>query len=322
MDHRTTLTAGDTILRAFRPSDAEAVHRLINDWSVVRMLSRLPFPYPRELADEWIAATIRQAEDGTAWHFALTDAQDRLLGCIGLTRISSETVRLGYWIGRPFWGRGLAKTCVQRVVSYAFSHLNILKIEAFAATDNLASIAVLRHAGLQETGTGEEFFLARNGKAPVLRFEADRSTISPAQAEPEEPDAPRRLLLVTAAALISPDFRVLLARRPEGKSLAGLWEFPGGKIDPGENPEQALIRELHEELGIDVTAACLTPLTFASHRYDSFDLLMPLYVCRRWQGTPSGREGQALAWVAADELDTYPMPQADLPLLPFLRDLL
>jgi 8-oxo-dGTP diphosphatase len=129
-----------------------------------------------------------------------------------------------------------------------------------------------------------------------------------------------KTLLVVAVALIDADGRVLLAQRPPGKSLAGLWEFPGGKVEPGETPEAALIRELHEELGIDTWSSCLAPLTFASHSYPDFHLLMPLFVCRRWQGTPQPREGQTLAWVRAHALRDYPMPPADLPLIPILRD--
>ncbi|MFN3612949.1 MAG: 8-oxo-dGTP diphosphatase MutT [Rubrimonas sp.] len=130
------------------------------------------------------------------------------------------------------------------------------------------------------------------------------------------------LLLVAACALVDQDGRVLLARRPQGKSLAGLWEFPGGKIEPGESPEACLVRELAEELGVDTWESCLAPLSFASHRYDAFHLLMPLFVCRRWQGAPQGREGQELAWAKPLEMQAYPMPPADLPLVAALRDLL
>ncbi|MGM4895399.1 (deoxy)nucleoside triphosphate pyrophosphohydrolase [Tardiphaga sp. 709] len=131
-----------------------------------------------------------------------------------------------------------------------------------------------------------------------------------------------KLVLVVACALIDPDGRVLIAQRPEGKALAGLWEFPGGKLEPGERPEAALIRELDEELGISVKEACLAPLTFASHAYEDFHLLMPLYICRRWEGLAISREGQNLAWVRPNKLRDYPMPAADIPLIPHLIDLL
>lgn len=129
-----------------------------------------------------------------------------------------------------------------------------------------------------------------------------------------------KTVLVSAVALIDPDGRVLLAQRPEGKSMAGLWEFPGGKVEPGETPEAALIRELHEELGIDTWASCLAPLTFASHGYADFHLLMPLFACRKWNGIVTPREGQTLKWVRPADLTRYPMPPADLPLIPILRD--
>jgi len=128
------------------------------------------------------------------------------------------------------------------------------------------------------------------------------------------------LVLVAAVALIDADGRVLLAQRPEGKTMAGLWEFPGGKVEAHETPEDCLMRELEEELGISTWASCLAPLTFASHAYDDFHLLMPLYACRKWVGIARPREGQRLAWVRGRNLDDYPMPPADLPLIPILRD--
>ena len=131
-----------------------------------------------------------------------------------------------------------------------------------------------------------------------------------------------KLVLVAACALIDADGRVLLAQRPQGKTMAGLWEFPGGKIEQGERPEETLIRELKEELGIDVKEACLAPFAFASHSYDDFHLLMPLYLCRRWDGVPQSRHHVALKWVRPRDMKDFPMPAADLPLIPMLRDLL
>ncbi len=133
---------------------------------------------------------------------------------------------------------------------------------------------------------------------------------------------PNRITLVVACALVDEDNRVLIAKRPEGRHMAGLWEFPGGKVEQGERPEDALIRELAEELRIDVTESCLAPLTFASHGYDDFHLLMPLYVCRQWDGELEAREGQELAWVRPNRLSGYDMPPADEPLKAMLRDLL
>lgn len=129
-----------------------------------------------------------------------------------------------------------------------------------------------------------------------------------------------KTILVSAVALIDRDGRILLAQRPEGKFLAGLWEFPGGKVEAGETPETALVRELEEELGINTWQSCLAPLTFASHSYEDFHLLMPLFACRKWDGIPTGREGQKLAWAKARDLRDYPMPPADEPLIPILRD--
>lgn len=137
-------------------------------------------------------------------------------------------------------------------------------------------------------------------------------------------DNARKLQLVVAAALIDPEGRVLIAQRPDGKNMAGLWEFPGGKIEPGEMPEDALIRELAEELAIQVKAPCLAPFTFASHTYGGFHLLMPLYICRRWEGVPQPMEHAAIKWLRPRDItpESYPMPAADLPLIPMLRDLL
>ena len=326
------LTTERLVLRAPTLADAEQLHRLVNDWGVVRMLSNLPFPYPRTLTDEWIASTVVQRTAGAAYHFVITgqeDGQELVIGCVGLRMDrKANTGNLGYWVGRRYWGHGVASEAAGRVARWALANLPVERIEAHVANDNPASAAVLRRIGLREAGQGEESFLARGGKHPVTRFEATREDLfgmveSPAADAPLPGAAPgKSLLLVAACALIDVDNRVLLARRPEGKKMAGLWEFPGGKLQPGETPEVALIRELREELGIDVTEACLAAFAFASHDYERFHLLMPLYLCRRWSGTPAGLEGQALAWVPPWRLGEYDMPPADKPLIPLLRDFL
>ncbi len=332
------------LLRPLHAGDAPEVHRLVNDWAVVRMLSRLPFPYPRRLTDDWIASTARQMEAGTGYHLAITgeDAgREMVVGCVGLRldgkRSADGTMAasLGFWVGRRFWGHGVATEAAGAVCRWALANLPVGRLVAHVALDNLASAAVLRRIGFREAGRGRERFLARGGEHPVIRFEAARADLVPVPAADEPPEkqaekppekpAPTGntpLVLVAACALIDPDGRVLLAQRPAGKSMAGLWEFPGGKLNPGETPEAALIRELREELGIDVAASCLAPFAFASHAYERFHLLMPLYLCRRWSGRPEGREGQALAWVRPARFADYPMPPADLPLIPLLRDFL
>lgn len=137
---------------------------------------------------------------------------------------------------------------------------------------------------------------------------------------PGLPTGPIKTLLVSAVIMVDVDGRILLAQRPQGKSMAGLWEFPGGKVEAGETPERALIRELKEELDIDITEACLAPFVFASHSYEDFHLLMPMFLCRRWDGIIVPREGQALKWVRIEELKAYPMPPADEPLIAMIRD--
>jgi len=319
-------------LRRLRPTDAADLHRLVNDWAVVRMLSALPFPYPRPLADDWIAATVRQWENGREYNFAITGhegATEMLIGAAGLKfDRARRSAALGYWVGRRFWGHGVATEAAGKLVSWALANLDIDRITACVIEDNEPSARVLQRIGFKQTGTGKGQFRARGGEHPVREFTLTRDDISQVREAPRESnpepatEITRPLLLVAACALIDPDGRILLARRPEGKKMAGLWEFPGGKLDPGETPEQALIRELHEELGIEVNAACLAPFAFASHAYERFHLLMPLFLCRRWKNIPTPRENQTLAWVKPTKLHEYKMPPADLPLVPLLRDFL
>jgi 8-oxo-dGTP diphosphatase len=321
-------------LRPYRPADAAELHRLINDWEVCRTLAAVPFPYPRALADDWIASSARSLAEGSAYHLVITGKEGErevIVGGVGL-RIdrAARAGHLGYWVGRRFWGHGVAAEAAGRLARWALANLDLDTIDASVAADNAASIAVLRRIGLRQTGAGREPFLARGAEQPVLRFAATRddlfgtpeADVAEGAAQGAAQGAAKPLLLVAACALIDPDGRVLLTRRPEGKKMAGLWEFPGGKLDPGETPEAALIRELHEELGIEVANSCLAAFAFASHGYPTFHLLMPLYLCRRWKGIAQPREGQTLAWVRPEKLADYPMPPADRPLVPLLRDFL
>lgn len=310
-------------LRALEPADAADLFRLINDFEVSKQLARVPFPYPRDQADEWITAARRSLAAGAAYHLAIAGREDPvLLGGIGI-EIDPATRQgeLGYWVARRYWGHGVAGEAAARLTSWALANLDIDRIVARAALDNPASHRVLEKAGFVADGEGESFSMARGETRRVRLFSATRA---PARAVPQPATAQpaARTLLVAAVALIDTDTRVLLARRPEGKALAGLWEFPGGKVREGETPEAALIRELKEELGIDVSVACLAPFTFASHAYPDFHLLMPLFLCRRWHGRPQGLEGQQLAWVAPARLADYAVPPADRPLVAMLRDFL
>ena len=325
------LTTERLTLRPYRDSDAGTLHRLINDWEVCRMLASVPYPYSREEADRFIAAATEGLTAGTAYHLAIVGREgeaETLVGGVSLhVDAAAREGRLGYWVGRRFWGHGVATEAAGRAVRWAMANLDLDRLHANAAVENAASIAVLSRIGFSRTGTGSEHFAGRGGPAPIATFSADRDSLGEKLpvvpvTDPLPAAAGKPMVLVAACALIDGDGRVLLARRPEGRAMAGLWEFPGGKLEAAETPEAALIRELREELGIDVARACLAPFAFASHAYPKFHLLMPLYLCRKWKGVVTAKEGQALAWVRPDKLATYAMPAADKPLVAQLRDFL
>ena len=333
----TALATKRLTLRLWQKSDVQALHRLLNDWEVIRTLTRVPFPYSLKDAESWIATSRERLEQGSAYNLAITGLdgdKEILVGGIGLTLDPANRVgHLGYWVGRAYWGHGVASEAADRMARWALANLDIDHLESLVLTENAASTAVLRRIGFRHVGDGRQMSVATGAERKVLRFEATRSDLfgdhgsaAAIASEAEAMAAPdpqgRKVVLVAAVALIDTDMRILLAQRPEGKSMAGLWEFPGGKVEQGETPEAALIRELHEELGIDVSEACLAPFTFASHSYENFHLLMPLYLCRRWRGNVVAREGQRLAWVTPDKLGDYKMPAADIPLVPMLRDFL
>ena len=316
---RSTVTVLHTprlTLRPFANDDVGDLVRLLNDREVARFLAMVPHPYRTDDARDWIERT-RTTDN--PWPALAIEAGGSLIGSIGLKRpedpASPESgAELGYWLGRPYWGNGYATEAVAQVVGYAFSVMDLAQLWASVSMSNPASRHVLEKVGLRFVGETAVHYPARNTTWPSWLFALGRDEWRAIQALP--------MRLIAAVALIDSDGRVLVARRPAGRAMAGLWEFPGGKVEPGETPEAGLIRELKEELGIDVSESCLAPLLFASHGYDDFHLLMPLFVCRVWDGIVTAREGQELKWLAPAALADLAMPPADEPLVPLLRDFL
>ena len=303
------------LLRPLRLEDAADIQRMAGEWEVARYTANIPHPYEAGMAEAWI----KSHRDDFEIVFAIVRREDgALVGCIGVEPdAAAREAEFGYWIGMPYWGAGYATEALSALVDYAFVTFDVDRARAAAMPDNRASIRVQEKVGLTYVGVKSLPAPARGGAIGVQVRALDRQRWQALKAPPPLP-----IVLVAAVALVDTDGRVLIAQRPPGKSMAGLWEFPGGKVHEGETPEAALIRELKEELAIDVKEACLAPLTFASHRYETFHLLMPLFVCRRWDGTVAPQEGQAVKWVMPAKLADYPMPPADKPLVAVMRDYL
>ena len=296
--------------RRLADGDVDDLVALAGDEEVARWTAAIPHPYTAADAEVYLERA--RAENRVV--FAIeTIADGQFVGCV---RLDEEDGRaeIGYWIGRPFWGRGHATEAVRRTVRFAFETSEIAVLDAEIMQGNDASGKVLEKAGFRSVGAAVGD-VGRCDGVPTFRYCLEREDWTAMRAA-------KPIVQVVAVALVDPDGRVLMAKRPEGKKMAGLWEFPGGKVDPGETPEAALIRELDEELGIDTRESCLAAFTFVSHEYEDFRLFMPLYVCRVWQGQPQAREGQELAWVRPQRMRDYPMPPADVPLVAMLCDLL
>jgi 8-oxo-dGTP diphosphatase len=305
----TVLTSERLVLRPLTAADRAAVEGFATEWhQAADPRDARPSGGGESVAD-WLGEVEKSRARGECLTYAIERRpENAFVGTISLRFAETEPIgEVGYWIGRAFQRRGYAIEAIGRLLRYAFDGLRLDEVRAATAASNHASISLLRKIGMTE---GEQAESAASG-IRVWAMRRPRSVVNGLTT-----------VLVAAVALVDADGRVLLARRPPGKPMAGLWEFPGGKVKPGETPEAALIRELREELGIDVTASCLAPFTFASHGYPEFHLLMPLYVCRKWQGTVRGLEGQALTWVRPNRLADYEMPPADRPLIAMLRDLL
>ena len=302
------LTSERLVLRPLTAADRPAVESFADEWRLAAdPRDARPSGGDESVAD-WLGEVELARTRGECLTYAIERAPDNVfVGTISLRFAEAEpAAEIGYWIGRSFQRHGYAVEAIDRLLRYAFDGLQLDEVRAATRAGNLASINLLRKIGMTE---GEHPSAAGSD----IRLWSMRRTRAPVGGP---------TVLVAAVALVDGDGRVLLAQRPAGKPMAGLWEFPGGKVKPGETPETALIRELKEELDIDVTASCLAPFTFASHLYPTFHLLMPLYVCRKWQGIVRGVEGQNLTWVRPNRLGDYDMPPADKPLVAMLRDLL
>jgi 8-oxo-dGTP diphosphatase len=301
-------------LRPLTEADAPRLAELLDDWEMVRLTANIPHPYDEDdgLSFVRMMDEKRRARIGAALGMERT-LDGALIGVIGFGTETDGTPELGWWVGRDYWGQGYATEAARRMLRHLFIDLGFETAWASAHPDNMASRTVMTRLGMLRARFERVGMPARGQSVemPVYAMTAE---------DWRRDHEARPTVLVVAAALIDVDGRVLMASRPPGKMMSGLWEFPGGKIHTGETPEAALVRELAEELGIDVGQSCLAPLAFASHDYDTFHLLMPLYAVRQWKGEVTPREGQELKWVRASRLSDLPMPPADIPLVALLRD--
>lgn len=301
------------LLRPPGPDDAEALSAVLDDPDVARHSPGLPHPYPSSAASDWIGLTRRQLLAGDEFAFLIHErASGALVGLVELALAPQRALgELAYWIARDRWNQGIASEAARRMVAFGFDTLGLAAIGGIAVSANPASIRVLEKSGLAHHRDD-----TYDGRAVVIH-RLDRPSYRDGAQEAAVP-----VVYVAAVALVDDERRVLLAQRPAGKSMAGLWEFPGGKVEPGERPPLTLARELSEELGLEIGIRDFEPFSIVSHRYDEFQLLMPLMLCRRWPGEPHGREDQALAWASASTLSGFAMPAADVPLVADLERLL
>jgi 8-oxo-dGTP diphosphatase len=300
------------ILRCFEEKDTRALVHLLKDKQISEMTARIPYPYTLEDAKSWIEKSLGGIQRGKSVNLAIIRRKDQVfLGGIGLED------EIGYWLGVDYWGQGFMTEAVKALLHFAFVTLKLEKIIGSAKEINIASRKIFEHMGFRETGGKPCSSRALEGTLPAITYELTSHEFLSAFYAIKRP-----VVLVVAAALVNHEGKLLLTSRPPGKKLEGVWELPGGKLEVNETPEHALVRELKEELHIDVAAEDLEPLTFASYAYETFHLIMPLYLCRKWKGTPYGAEGQQLAWVRYHDLVNYPFPPPDIMLTNRLADAL
>lgn len=310
----TPLLSARLKLRPLTMDDVPRLSTALDDWDLVKHTANIPHPYTIEDAREFVGqmAVKRDARTGVALAMERT-LDGVVVGVIGFGLETDRTPELGYWVARECWGQGYASEAAARLLRHLFLDLGYDRAWASAHPDNAASRRVMDKIGMVRE-RHELVGIPAGGQSVITPVYGIRKGAWTKR------HSARPMVLVVAAALIDTDGRVLMASRPPGKPMSGLWEFPGGKVHSGETPEAALVREMAEELGIDVSESCLAPLAFASHDYDSFHLLMPLYAVRQWKGNPSPLEGQELKWVRSSAMSALPMPPADIPLVAILRD--
>jgi 8-oxo-dGTP diphosphatase len=303
--------------------ELEAIWSLeqVSQWS-----KSIPHPLPDNFASNYLGKKLASRDQGDFVCYTLVSLETKkALGYLDLIFSNNKEIpEISFFLHPDHHNKGLMAQAVSNFLALTFDHFSTKQLCAYARVENIASQKLMTRLGF----VCESEFLDNEsvrGEEMIRRFVLTKENYQTVRlrngcAGAGGPDLFIPTVLVSAVILVDADDRVLLARRPEGKSMAGLWEFPGGKVEPGETPEAALIRELDEELGISTKNSCLAPFTFASHSYPNFHLLMPLYICRIWEGSPEPREGQKLAWVRVNKLQDYPMPPADEPLIAMLRD--
>lgn len=310
------------VLRPVEEKDAAPLAKLANDARIAEMLARLPHPYSLADTHAFITRAKEELQSGHSIKLAVIRRSDQtFMGMVGLEE------EVGYWLGHEFWGQNYGKEAAKALIHFAFLTLQKENLIGSARTDNIASCRIFEGLGFKQTGTKECTSRGYEGTRPGVTYALSRKDFLEQQKQNNRP-----IVWGVAGALINEKGELLLAERPPDKTMAGVWEPPGGKIEAGETPEQALVRELKEEVGIDVQEEDLEPLIFLSYSYDSllvefppsksFHLVMPIYLCQRWTGTPHGAEGQKLTWVTYTDLPRFPLPPADVLLAHRLADVL
>lgn len=298
-------------LRPVQKSDANDMACLANDIRIAERLARIPYPYSLADAQAFIADCQKGLKQGNSVRLAVVRRKDqKFIGMIGLEEA------LGYWLGVDYWGQGYGKEAMKAFVYFCFFVLNRDRVMCSTLEDNLASRKIFEGLGFTQIGLKQRLSPYYEGEKNLICYELTRQFFLDSYRSHERP-----LVWVVGAALINQG-QMLVAERPEGKSLPRVWELPGGKMEAGETPEHALIRELKEELDIDVKEDDLEPFTFISYRYDTFHMVMPIYICQKWEGEPYGAEGQKVMWASYEDLAQYPLPAADIIMAHRLADIL